>query len=164
MTSKNNRLANIDQPKHFLLTLKQKPQNDQDDSCVIRVHKQIKESTDSSSNNLKDIGLLKNVDHKSSTSNLIKYNLNNLIPEFLKNRPTIDLSAKQEEQFILFDSINCDFESAMLTIGYESNDNQRSRRSLDCAPNGQTSGCCREPFFVNFTLIGWNVSCCHPLK
>lgn len=27
---------------------------------------------------------------------------------------------------------------------------------MDCAPNGQTSGCCREPFYVNFTEIGWD--------
>ena len=33
---------------------------------------------------------------------------------------------------------------------------ERSRRSVDCAPNGQTTGCCRTAFYVNFTTIGWH--------
>lgn len=34
--------------------------------------------------------------------------------------------------------------------------NQRSKRSVDCDAGGNSSSCCRESFYVNFTHIGWD--------
>ena len=114
-----NKLGEIDQPNSFLLTLRKKSQEQLDSKCRIMVIKKMNGDLelDQSSTNLVNMGNLKVADYKSR--NLIKYNLNNLIINTMKTR-SIQSSYMNEEQFVLFDTLNCNFDSAMITIEFQS--------------------------------------------
>ncbi|RWS29638.1 myostatin-like protein [Leptotrombidium deliense] len=59
-------------------------------------------------------------------------------------------------QRILVDSEHLKIFSSFITIEYDYISTERVKRSIDCNPNGNSSSCCREPFYVNFTHIHWD--------
>lgn len=45
---------------------------------------------------------------------------------------------------------------AYLRVEYDDIQLNRKKRSVDCDAAGNSSSCCRESFYVNFTTIGWD--------
>nr|XP_027202078.1 putative uncharacterized protein DDB_G0282499 [Dermatophagoides pteronyssinus] len=70
---------------------------------------------------------------------------------------------------LLYDMIriyneNFDIKSSFIKVemtNVNNNKAQRVKRSVDCTD--KISFCCRQPFYVNFTTIGWNNWILHPL-
>ena len=108
----------IDRPKSILLTLRKRSPNQPNDQCkivvqtkfngLVRVNRTI---------GLVEIGTLDAADHASNTSNLVRYSLNKLISNAFGADAWWPAAGK--ERLLLFTAVNCDFESAMLNIKYE---------------------------------------------
>ena len=112
----------INRPRSVLLSLRKRDLGRPNDQCRIVVYKQTKvdepehvNRTNSSS--LVEIGALEAADLKSSTSNSLKYTLDQLISNAFDS--DVWWPAAGEERLLLFAAVNCDFESAMLNIKYQ---------------------------------------------
>lgn len=114
----------INRPRDVLLTLRKASLSRPNDQCKIVVHKQSntiangpEQMNQTNSSGLVEIGALEATDLKSNTSNLLKYTLNKLIGNAFESN--VWWPAAGEERLLLFTAVNCDFESAMLNIKYE---------------------------------------------
>ena len=110
----------IDRPRSVLLTLRKRSPGQPDDECRIVVHKQAKVNGPERANRtsrLVEIGALSAADLRSSTSSLLKYSLDKLISGAFGS--DVWWSEARDERLLLFTAVNCDFESAMLNVKYE---------------------------------------------
>lgn len=119
----------IDRPKSVLLTLRKRSPNQPDERCKIVVHKQtdakvneLERVNRTNSGGLREMGALEAADYESSTSNLVKYRLDRLLSSAFEDWPDAWSTGAfaREERLLLFTATNCDFESAMVNIKYES--------------------------------------------
>ena len=115
LDSKHNGLGGIDRPKNIILTLRKKSKDLTDANCMVSVQKQI---SDLKFDNLVKLAILDTADHKA-TSNLVKYNLNALMPTAFKTSTSIQPTIMEQELLLQFDTMDCLFDSAMVTIEYE---------------------------------------------
>ncbi|KAI1302388.1 Inhibin beta B chain [Halotydeus destructor] len=68
-----------------------------------------------------------------------------------------DQQMDKQENMVVISSRWLKFSKAYLRIEFEeATKHYRSRRSADCDAIGNSTSCCRESFYVNFTQIGWD--------
>ncbi|RWS17453.1 myostatin-like protein [Dinothrombium tinctorium] len=68
----------------------------------------------------------------------------------------LDFNMSSSNQQILISSQSLKIFSSFISIEYDYVISQRNKRSINCSPNGNTTSCCRESFYVNFTHIHWD--------
>lgn len=117
----------IDRPKSVLLTLRKRSLDQPDEHCKILVHRQtdaklngLERVNRTTSGGLLEIGSLEAVDRESSTSNSVKYRLDRLLSNVYGDWQDAWSTGPREQRLFLFTAVNCDFESAMVNIKYES--------------------------------------------
>jgi len=95
--------------------------------------------------NMRVLGIVNpQTNDKQSLPNWIQYDLTDIIkPEVINTN-----------KLVSFDSESFDMKDSFITVEHNYNNVVRSRRSIDCTAN--SSSCCRESFYVNFTTIGWD--------
>ncbi|XP_053210511.1 growth/differentiation factor 8-like [Panonychus citri] len=99
----------------------------------------------------------------NGVSNPLKYTDNTLNDEYeWREYDITKLITKNKwnplkgQPMIVIDTEPCKLHSALMTIEFNYISATRRRRKVDCSSIKNTSSCCRESFYVNFTQIGWD--------
>ncbi|XP_054154311.1 growth/differentiation factor 8-like [Oppia nitens] len=100
--------------------------------------------------NMRVLGILSpqpvnnNINEIDRLFNWIQYDLTDILRHEVINT----------NKLVSFDSDSYDLKDSFITIEHNYNNIRRSRRNFEC--NANSTSCCRESFYVNFTTIGWN--------
>ncbi|XP_074604373.1 growth/differentiation factor 8-like [Brevipalpus obovatus] len=83
-----------------------------------------------------------------------EYDLTKLISrEETQDPSVVEIS---EERLVVIDTDQRKLHSSFLSVEFDYMSAPRKKRRIDCDAAGNTSTCCRESFYVNFTQIGWD--------